>query len=243
MVALAALCTATVLLLTLDPWLSRSFGFVLSVLATGALILLVPVWVDRWPLPRLVATALAVSARRAGGHRTGRTFLLQPSVSLVGIPANVLAAPAVAPATVGGVLAAALSPLWPAGAHLVAVVAGLPTSWIAIVAHLGARMPGGAMPWLPGRLGALLLAVMLAGAILASVRPRGPATARGTVDPAPSDADGTHSARTESPRRNPGRRRPPHGHPDVAVAARTPGCPRGRASASDAGDGRAVRRA
>jgi ComEC/Rec2-related protein len=204
-VALAALCTATVALLTVDPWLSRSFGFVLSVLATGALILLVPVWVDRWPLPRLAATALAVPLA-AQAATAPVVVLLQPSVSLVGIPANVLAAPAVAPATVGGVVAAALSPLWPTGAHLVALAAGLPTAWIAYVAHVGSGLPGGSLPWLPGRLGALLLALMVTGAVLASARSRRPADNSDTESAANAEPDVSDVAATvtRAPNSGPG---------------------------------------
>ena len=226
-IALAALCTATIALLTVDPWLSRSFGFVLSVLATGALVLLVPVWVDTWPLPRLVATALAVPLA-AQAATAPVVVLLQSSVSLVGIPANVLAAPAVAPATVGGVLAAALSPLWPAAAHLVAVLAGLPTAWIAIVAHAGAGMPGGSLPWLPGRLGALLLALMAAGAVLLSLRP-GRAAADSGDPPADSpETDGDHGLASDAD----------GGHAHTAAiphALGAPGVADGVSGASDTG--------
>jgi competence protein ComEC len=99
--------------------------------------------------------------------------LLQPTISLVGVPANIVAAPAVAPATVGGVLAAAMSPAWPTGAHAVAVVSGLPAGWIAQVARHGADVPGGSLPWLPGRVGAALLALLVTGAVVASLRRRG----------------------------------------------------------------------
>jgi competence protein ComEC len=181
----ATLSTAVVGLLAIDPWLSRSFGFVLSVLATAGLILLVPVWVRRWPLPRALAMALAVPLA-AQAVTAPVIVLLQPAISLVGIPANVVAAPAVAPATVAGVVAAAVSPAWPAGAHLVATLAGLPAQWIAEVARRGAEVPGGSLPWLPGRLGALLLAFMVAGAVVASLRSGSPSrrdSRRGTGPP------------------------------------------------------------
>jgi competence protein ComEC len=41
---LPALATAVLLLVLYDPWLSRSYGFLLSVLATGALLTLAPRW-------------------------------------------------------------------------------------------------------------------------------------------------------------------------------------------------------
>jgi competence protein ComEC len=162
-----ALSAATIALLVLDPWLARSFGFVLSVVATAGLLLLVPVWLHRWHLPRPVAVALAVPLA-AQAATAPVVVLLQPQISLVGVPANVLAAPAVAPATVAGVVAAGLSPLWPAGAHVVAMAGGIATSWIAAVAHTAADVPGGAVPWLPGRAGAALLALLTAAVILGS---------------------------------------------------------------------------
>ena len=51
------------LLLLVDPWLARSYGFVLSVLATGGLVLLAPGWARRLAgrgVPRRLAEALAV---------------------------------------------------------------------------------------------------------------------------------------------------------------------------------------
>ncbi|WP_434785212.1 ComEC/Rec2 family competence protein, partial [Streptomyces anthocyanicus] len=41
---LPALATAVLLLVLYDPWLARSYGFLLSVLATGALLTLAPRW-------------------------------------------------------------------------------------------------------------------------------------------------------------------------------------------------------
>jgi competence protein ComEC len=164
------LAATTVILLLVDPWLSRSFGFVLSVLATAGLLLLVPAWVrrsGRWPRPVVLALAVPVAAQLATAPVT---VLLNPSVSLVSVPANLLVAAAVAPATVAGVVAAAISPLWPFAAHLVALVGGLATQWIALVAHRAAAVPGGSLPWPSGPPGALLLAGITVIAVVASLR-------------------------------------------------------------------------
>ena len=58
----AALGATVVVLLVADPWLAGELGFVLSVLATGALVLLGGPLADRWAgaLGRPVATALAL---------------------------------------------------------------------------------------------------------------------------------------------------------------------------------------
>ena len=56
------LCLATIVLLVVDPWLSREYGFALSVLATGGLLLLAPRIVaalERW-LPTWLAAVIAV---------------------------------------------------------------------------------------------------------------------------------------------------------------------------------------
>ena len=79
-------------------------------------------------------------------------------VSLVAIPANVLVEPAVPPATVIGVLAAVVAPMWGTGADGLAWLASWPASWIALVGHQGARVPGAVVGWSQSGVGALLLA-------------------------------------------------------------------------------------
>ncbi|KAE8762103.1 ComEC/Rec2 family competence protein, partial [Georgenia thermotolerans] len=116
--ALPGLCTAVVVLLLVDPWLGRAYGFVLSVLATGGLVLLARPWtrwLARW-VPRWLAAAVALPAA-AQAACAPVVVLLQPAVATYAVPANLLAAPAVPPATVLGVAATLLAPLWPGGAH------------------------------------------------------------------------------------------------------------------------------
>lgn len=156
-----ALSAAVVLLLVVDPWLARSYGFALSVLATLGLLLLARPWGDalcRW-LPRPLAMALAVplAAQAACGPVV---VLLQGSVSVVAVPANLAAAPLVAPATLAGVLAAALSVVWGPAARLAAWPGLLAADGIAAVAHLSARAPS--LPWPGGAGGALTLAALTA---------------------------------------------------------------------------------
>jgi competence protein ComEC len=170
---LAALAAAVVVLLLADPWLARSYGFVLSALATGGLVLLAPGWAAAWRargMPRPPAEALAV-ALAAQLVCAPVVVLLSGQVSLVAVPANLLAAPAVAPATLLGVLALAVAPASTAGAAAVARVAELPVRWIAAVAHTAAGLPEAAMPWPGSAAGAALLAgatlvVVLLGRVL-----------------------------------------------------------------------------
>jgi competence protein ComEC len=143
-----ALCVAVVVLVLLDPWLARSVGFALSVLATAGILLLAPAWRDamaRW-MPRLPAEALSVPLS-AQLVCTPVVAAISGQVSLVAVIANLLAAPAVAPATVLGVLATMAAPVSDRLASLVGWLAGRAAWWIVTVAEQGARLPGAALPW------------------------------------------------------------------------------------------------
>ncbi len=162
-----ALSMAVVLLCVVDPWLSRSAGFALSVLATGGLLLLAGPWTRALAhrLPTWAAAALAVPLA-AQAVCSPVLVLLAPQLSLVAVPANVLVAPAVAPATVLGVVAALLAPLWPQGAAGVAWLGGWSVRWIALVARQGADLPHAAVGWPAGAGGAALLAGLTVLAIV-----------------------------------------------------------------------------
>ena len=157
-----ALGAAVLALLVIDPWLARSYGFALSAVATSGLLLLAPWLGERLAarMPRPLAAALAVPAA-ALVCTAPVAVLLRPALSLVALPANLLAAPAVAPATVLGVIAAAVSPLSPALARAVAVPAGAAAWWIAAVARRAAVLPGARVPWVAGPGGAALLAAAI----------------------------------------------------------------------------------
>lgn len=153
---------AIVVVLVLDPWLARSYGFALSTLATSGLLLFTRPWgeaVGRRLPPRLSALGPAVAVPLAAQTMTAPVVvLLQGSVSLVGVLANLVAAPLVPVATVAGVAAALVSVVWPAAAAVVAWAGVLPTWVIAQVARRFAEVPGGTLPWPDGPPGALLLA-------------------------------------------------------------------------------------
>jgi competence protein ComEC len=86
------------------------------------------------------------------------------------VPANLLVVPAIAPATLLGVAAAVLSPVWPAGAAFTAWLGYWPAKWLVLVATYGARVPAAAVPWPGGMLGALLLAVITVALLIAARR-------------------------------------------------------------------------
>ena len=164
------LAAAVVLLLALDPWLSRSYGFALSTLATVGLLVFVRPWgeVVSRHLPGPVAgwgPALAVPVA-AQVMCAPVIVLLQESVSLIGVVANLVAAPLVTPATVLGVAAALAALVSEPVAVVLAWLGGVPALLIARVARVGADVPGGAVPWLGGTTGALTLAGLTLAAVL-----------------------------------------------------------------------------
>jgi competence protein ComEC len=170
--ALPALLGSATLLVLADPDLALAPGFVLSVLATGSLLLVAPGWVKAFEqrMPRWAAQALAIPLA-AQAAVTPVVVLLSGSISLVAVPANLLAAPAVPVATIFGVLTAVLFPVSPWLARLSARAAGLPCSWVAAVAHRSARVPGGSIAWPHTLIGALLAAFAVA-LVVASTRRR-----------------------------------------------------------------------
>ncbi|MDX6288065.1 MAG: competence protein ComEC [Frankiales bacterium] len=165
--------SATVLVLVLvDPALAITDGFALSVLATGALLTLAPHlrdrigararWAPQWTVD---ATAVALAAQIATAPYIALRFA---RLSLISVVANLLAAPAVAPATILGVLAAVLAPVVLPVAHVVGVVAGVPTGWLVVVARIGADLPGASIGWPRGATGLVaLLGVVVAAIIVA----------------------------------------------------------------------------
>ncbi|MFJ5259689.1 ComEC/Rec2 family competence protein [Streptomyces sp. NPDC088387] len=156
-----ALATAVLLLVLYDPWLARSYGFLLSVLATGALLTLAPRWsvaLRRRGVPPRLAEALA-AAGAAQALCSPVVAVLSARVSLVAVPCNLLAEFAVAPATVLGFAALATAPVAMPVAEVLAWCAGWPAGWIADVARTGAALPGAGVDWPGSWSGAVLLAL------------------------------------------------------------------------------------
>ena len=123
-----------------DPWQSRDAGFALSVLATAGLLLLAPRIQERLPTHKKFAGALAPPI-------AAMVFCSPILVSLSGylspmsIVANFLAAPAVAPITVLGFIAALISPIAPWLAEVIIFLIRFPAGFITGVAHWIAAFP------------------------------------------------------------------------------------------------------
>lgn len=150
--AVPALCTAVVVLLISDPGLALSAGFALSVLATGGLVLLAPVWskaLQRRGFPRGWAEVLAIPMA-ASVVTVPVIAALSGTVSFVSVPANILAAVVVAPALVLGLVCALAGPWWPAAADALAQITAPLLGWIAGVAHTLAQLPNATTPWPSG---------------------------------------------------------------------------------------------
>ena len=164
-----ALCAAGILIA--DPWLASTPGFALSVVASGALIMLAPPLargMRRW-MPRIVALAVAVplAAQLACGPIIA---LFAEQQSLIGVAANMIADPAAPIATVIGLLACLAAPVPPL-ADLLAASAWLPAAWIATTATVSAGMPLAQLSLVPGIGSAVLVAVVSAAMAVVLIGP------------------------------------------------------------------------
>ncbi|MEU6123516.1 ComEC/Rec2 family competence protein [Streptomyces sp. NPDC047123] len=167
-----ALATAVLLLVLYDPWLSRSYGFLLSVLATGALLTFAPRWgaaLRGRGVPARLAEALAAAAA-AQAVCAPVVAVLAARVSLVAVPCNLLAEFAVAPATVLGFAALAAAPVAMPVAKGCAWAASWPSEWIAGIARTGAALPGSGVDWPGGWRGGCALALVTVVVVLVGRR-------------------------------------------------------------------------
>ncbi|MHA7207817.1 ComEC/Rec2 family competence protein [Arthrobacter sp. MDT1-65] len=196
-VSLTLLMLSIIVLLAVDPWLSVSFAFTLSVAATLGLITVGPAVVESLErvMPRFAAQLLAIPLT-AQLFCTPVLVLIQPSLPVYSLPANVLASPAVPPITLLGMAAVLALIAAPVLAPSLVVAAQWGTRWVAGVADTLAGVPGASLPWPPGIPGAVvaglgsltLLLVLRRGALRARwqrpdrsrlrnrARPEGPAS-------------------------------------------------------------------
>lgn len=159
-----ALAGAVLVLLCIDPGLSRSYGFALSTLATLGLVVFARPWGDAIArrLPRraaLVGDAIAIPLA-AQVVCAPVIVLLQGNITTIAVLANLLAAPMVAITTIAGISAALGAAVWvPLGTAL-SWVGALPALWIAIVARACDRVSWGQLEWVDGAWGAWLLTIL-----------------------------------------------------------------------------------
>lgn len=143
----------------MDPWLSRSWGFGLSVAACVGIVWWGRRWAEalgRW-LPGWLAEAVAVPLAAQVATQPLVTAL-SGAVSVVGVPANAVAGPFVGPATVLGFAAAGVAWLVPWLGQVLAWGAGWAAEPILLIAEYGASLPGATIRW-PASAFAMVLVV------------------------------------------------------------------------------------
>jgi competence protein ComEC len=123
-----------------DPWQARDAGFALSVLATAGLLLFAPIISERFPVHRKFAGALAPPIA-AMIFCSPIVVALSGYLSPMSIVANLLAAPAVAPITIVGFIAALISPLAPIVSTLLIWFIRFPAGFIVNVATFISDFP------------------------------------------------------------------------------------------------------
>ncbi len=158
-------------LLLVDPALAVTAGFALSVLATAGILFLAPSWRDaltRW-LPRWAAEAVSLPLA-AQVACTPVVTAISGQISLVAVLANLLAAPAVAPATVLGLTGGLMGLVWTPLGQVVAAPAAWSVSWIVVVAQRGAALPTAALDWGTGPVA--LAAITLLCVVVIVIAPR-----------------------------------------------------------------------
>jgi competence protein ComEC len=141
-----------------DPWLSRSWGFALSVAACLGIVWWGRRWTEalgRW-LPGWLAEAVAVPLAAQVATQPLVT-VLSGQVSVVGVPANAVAGPFVGPATVLGFAAAGVAWWWPWLGSVLAWAAGWAAAPLLWIAQAGSQLPGARLAWPASVLGVVLV--------------------------------------------------------------------------------------
>ena len=158
--AIPALSATVLLLMITSPELAVDLGFALSVSATAALVVIAPAWSRRlvgrgWPKPLADAVCVAVAAQLVTAPLIAG---ISGTFSVMSVAANLAVAAIIPPVTVVGTAAAALCPLWPAGADLLIRFTGPEMWWLLRVAHWSASVPGASLAVPSGLLGTVTVA-------------------------------------------------------------------------------------
>jgi competence protein ComEC len=160
--ALNSLSLAIIFLLVVDPALSRDIGFALSAFATaGLLILAEPIfeWLRRY-LPDFLALGIAASFS-AQLFTTPVLLILQPSIPIYSVLANVIVEPVVAPVTILGIVAVIVSSLSIPVAGMISYLASIFANWIVLVSSELASWPSARVHFVHGLNGILLVALVV----------------------------------------------------------------------------------
>ncbi|MFL5967021.1 MAG: ComEC/Rec2 family competence protein [Gaiellaceae bacterium] len=138
------LLVGALVLLAWNPYSVFDAGFQLSFAAVAAIFALVPRLrrvLEGYPVPSFAAEGLAVSAACAAA--TAPVMWMQfHAVSLVAIPANAVAAPAMAPLLAVAFTGAAVAPFAPSAATALAWLNGWLAAYVAACARVAGGLPG-----------------------------------------------------------------------------------------------------
>ena len=154
---LVALCYSVVFLLLMQPELAIDLGFQLSVLATGALLVLAPRFFlsFRKVMPRWLALSVAV-ALAAQLWCFPVLLNLQGGFPTYSVVANLIAEPVVGPITILGLLSCLTAVPFPLISSFCAWLASIPTAWVVFVAQKFASLPDQVVGWPIGGWGFVL---------------------------------------------------------------------------------------
>jgi competence protein ComEC len=137
------LLLAALVLLAWNPYSLLDPGFQLSFAAVASIFVFVPPLLRRlegYPLPRGVSEVVAISSACAVATAP-IVWLHFHAIPILAVPANALAAPAVAPLLGLGLAAAVIDPVAPHVASLLASVAGLLAQYLILCAQAVAAVP------------------------------------------------------------------------------------------------------
>ncbi|MGV0157246.1 ComEC/Rec2 family competence protein [Rhodococcus sp. GB-02] len=167
--ALPALAAAVIVLVVVMPELAVDWGFALSTTATGALVIIAPVWVDvlhRRGWPRWLAEMTAVSSA-AFVVTAPLVGAMAGTFSVVTIAANMAVAPVIGIITVFGAVIALCALISPSIAVFIAPLVRPPMGWLLYVSEWTASLPGASVAVPAGMIGALVIAGVLLAVALA----------------------------------------------------------------------------
>lgn len=156
------LAWAVIFLLAIDPGLATDFGFSLSAIATvGLLTMALPIynWLSQF-MPRLIAIGIAASFS-AQLATTPILLMLQPSIPIYSVLANLVVEPVVAPVTILGILSLILALPFPVLSTAISWLASLGTWWITLVAHEMSAWPAARVHFVGGPTGVWLAAAIV----------------------------------------------------------------------------------
>lgn len=162
----SALCLTVTVLLVLDPWLARSWGFALSVGATAGLIVwsskvlhvldrITPRRLPFWLIETLAVTVCAQIAVFP------LLVAMGSQLTLASLPANLIAVPLAGVVMVTGLVLAGLAVVWLPVAKCVSFLATYPAWLIAQIAKYFSAQSWLVIPWPAGPFGICCAVVLL----------------------------------------------------------------------------------